>query len=386
MNFIGNTVNGYRITQFLGAGGMGEVYKAENQLLNRKAAIKILFQNSQAARFQNEAYIQASIRHENIAGMYEYCLFEGKPCIIMEYVEGVNLDKFIQQKGKLKSDEIIQILKQVVAAMAHLHQNKIIHRDIKSSNIKIADNGVVKLLDFGISKAVYTPKITQEGYIVGTTEYMAPELFRKEVSTKSDIWALGVLIYELATGYLPFEDKNYLFVRQQIEKGSFTNPQLLNPNITHRILDLIQKCLKLNPQQRPDAQQILEILNKNKITENLRIWGGYKQVNLSFLKNKYVFGGIVGLILIILIIAFSEKKEDESAELKIKKIKIEVKNFPEAELLLSNGSVMKAKPLFIEKEMGKQVIFQVRVGDLTKTFTIQPTFNDSTYQCDLDIF
>ena len=277
MSFIGKIVRGYRITEFLGAGGMGEVYKAEHQTLSRTAAIKLLFQREQAARFQNEAYIQSSIRHPNIASLYELTTLDDKPCIIMEFVPGLTIDQYLHKKGKLNNDEAQRIFQQVVEAIAHLHEKNILHRDIKPSNIKVMPDGTVKLLDFGISKASYTPKLTQEGFIIGTSEFMAPEQFRHRPELKSDVWALGILLYNLTTGFLPFEDPDPLTLRQKIEQVNFTNPRILNPNLSKQLSELIVNCLKHTASKRPSASQLSTALSANKPIHNQAFIADYFQ-------------------------------------------------------------------------------------------------------------
>ncbi|MBK8519500.1 MAG: serine/threonine protein kinase [Chitinophagaceae bacterium] len=174
-------IGGYRLIEKIGSGGMGDVYKAFNAVLNRTAAIKILHQKNMGERFKNEAYIQSSVSHPNIARLYEYLVTGDTACIIMEYVEGDSLDVYLHRRGKLSNEETENIVKQIAAALAHLHNRDILHRDIKPQNFKVQPNGTVTMLDFGIAKNKYTPKLTQQGYLVGTTEYMAPEQFQQLV-------------------------------------------------------------------------------------------------------------------------------------------------------------------------------------------------------------
>ncbi|MEJ7589472.1 MAG: serine/threonine-protein kinase, partial [Ferruginibacter sp.] len=215
-------VAGYRLGERIGSGGMGEVYKAYNSTLNRMAAVKILYQPGMVERFQNEAYIQSSITHPNIARLYEFTKCGDNQCIVMEFVEGESLDNLLRRKKQLSSEETEDIIGQVVSALAYLHKNEIIHRDIKPQNFRIQPDRTVKMLDFGIAKHKFSPKLTQLGFIVGTSEYMAPEQFQQEPEQKSDVWALGVMTYELITGYMPFEASNPSSLQFKINKGSYT--------------------------------------------------------------------------------------------------------------------------------------------------------------------
>lgn len=258
-------IAGYRLTQRLGSGGMGDVYKAYNEALNRTAAIKILHQKEMGDRFRNEAYIQSSVSHPNIARLYEYLVSGDMACIIMEYVEGDRLDEYRRKKGSLSNAEIEDIVKQIAGALAYLHGKDILHRDIKPQNFKVQPNGTVTMLDFGISKNKYTPKLTQQGYMVGTTEYMAPEQFREQVEKKSDMWSLGVLAYELITGYMPFEATNAVTMRAKIEKGDFTKPNILVPAVSDKLSGIIEKCLQINPAKRIAASAVESMFSEKKM-------------------------------------------------------------------------------------------------------------------------
>lgn len=258
-------IAGYHLIERIGSGGMGDVYKAYHNTLNRTAAIKFLHQKDLAERFKNEAYIQSAVNHPNIARLYEYSTSGDTPCIIMEYVEGESLDTYSHKKGKLNSAETENIVLQIASALAYLHEKDILHRDIKPQNFKIQADGKVKMLDFGISKHKFSPKLTQEGFVVGTTEYMSPEQFDQKVEKKSDIWSLGVLAYELLTGYMPFEANNPVTLRSKISKASFTDPKLLVPEISEKLSVIIEKSLRPNPVNRISAAEIKALLSgKNK--------------------------------------------------------------------------------------------------------------------------
>ncbi len=257
---LGQNIKGYILTQWLGSGGMGEVYQAQHQTSRRLAAVKVLYRTDQAARFKNEAYIQASVQHPHIAALYEYTIENGTPCIIMEYVEGITLEKLIKRQGRLPESFVWKIMEQIVLAVVHLHEKNIIHRDLKPGNVKVNRESVAKLLDFGIAKSAYTPKLTQEGYIVGTSHYMAPEQFQNKVGIESDCWALGVLFYEMLTGYLPFDGRSETEVRLKIEKGNYTSPDLLVPEVSKKSKRLIQRLLKANASSRMNANELLVAL------------------------------------------------------------------------------------------------------------------------------
>src|SRR5919205_3289643 len=178
------TVGEYRIVDFIGAGGMGEVYRALHSKIGRVAAVKVLTQTSQATdfaeRFSNEARIQASLQHPNIATLYDFCEVGGQPCIIMEYVDGQTVAERIEAfRAPLPLHEAAHVFEKVCEAIDYVHRNGVLHRDIKSNNIKVASDGKVKLLDFGIAKAQNAQQqLTQTGSVVGTLQYLAPELIR----------------------------------------------------------------------------------------------------------------------------------------------------------------------------------------------------------------
>jgi serine/threonine-protein kinase len=239
---------------------MGEVYKAEHSVSRQPAAIKILSRTDQAARFQNEAYIQASAQHPHIAALYDYVVEAGLPCIIMEYVEGPTLEKLIHKHRRLPEAFALQLLKQITSAVVHLHEKGIIHRDLKSCNIKVTSGGTAKLLDFGIAKATYTPRLTREGYVIGTTYSMAPEQFHNQVGEESDCWSLGVLLYEMLTGYRPFDGRSETEIRIKIERGEYMAPDLLIPDLSKFSRKVIKKLLMHHPRHRMSAPQLLELL------------------------------------------------------------------------------------------------------------------------------
>ena len=287
---LGKNIRGYVLTNWLGSGGMGEVYQAVHQTTRRQAAVKVLYHKDQAARFRNEAYIQASVEHPNIATLYEFAMEEDNPCIIMEYVEGITLEKLIKRQTKLPEAFVWKVMEQIVGAVAHLHEHQIIHRDLKPGNIKVNKESMAKLLDFGIAKSAYTPKLTQEGYIIGTSHYMAPEQFNGRVSIQSDCWTLGVLFYEMITGYLPFEGRTETEVRVKIEKGQYTAPDLMVPEISKKAKRLIHKLLRIKPDQRMTAKDLLEELRNPSKEDGWAGWLGNLSELIDRIPVKHWFG------------------------------------------------------------------------------------------------
>ncbi|TDI71554.1 MAG: serine/threonine protein kinase [Bacteroidetes bacterium] len=210
---VGKTLSHYKILEELGRGGMGIVYKAEDTKLNRTVAIKVLpvaalGNEDDRARFFREAQAAAQLHHANIATVFaiEEVELDGeeRPFIAMEYIEGDTLTERISA-GPLKLDEAVRISTQVAEALGAAHEKDIVHRDVKSGNVMLTSKGVAKVLDFGLAKTAQSTKLTQLGATLGTIAYMSPEQARgEEVDRRSDIWSLGVLLYEMISGRLPF--------------------------------------------------------------------------------------------------------------------------------------------------------------------------------------
>lgn len=298
-------VAGYRLTKKIGSGGMGNVYRAFNPALNRTAAVKILNEASFAERFKNEAYIQSSINHPNIALLYEYAKCNNRLCIVMEFVEGESLSDMLHRKGKLSSQETENILQQIISALIYLHKKGIIHRDIKPQNFKITADGTVKMLDFGIAKNKYSPKLTQLGFVIGTMEYLAPEQFEQKEEMKSDIWCLSVMLYELLTGFMPFEATNPAVMRTKIVKGSFTNPKILVPVISDKMATIIDRGLKVNPVSRISAAEIGKLLNDKHVNSSEKILNGLP-AKIPSKKNLLISASAIATLLLIIFMVNKE--------------------------------------------------------------------------------
>lgn len=260
---IGEQIGEYRIIQFLGAGGMGEVYRGEHAKLGRSAAIKVLLSSiaseSFRHRFFNEARLQANLHHPHVAALYDFQEIGGQLCIFMEYVDGDNLEDLIKRRA-FTVEDALKTFQSICEAVAYIHANNIVHRDIKSQNVKLSAGGMVKMLDFGIAKSKESHNLTQVGGVIGTPHYLAPEqLSGEKASPQTDVWALGILLYEMLTGKLPFEADTMASLCYQITMAEFPPPQTLNPAVSENVAKIVRRCLEKNPAERyQSANEILE--------------------------------------------------------------------------------------------------------------------------------
>lgn len=208
---VGRIINErYKLIRPIGGGGMARVYLARDLILQRNVAMKILrleYSNDREfiERFRREAESTISLSHNHIVNLYDVGQEEDVYYIVMEYVEGMTLKQKIQQNGPVSVDEAVHIMNQLTSAIAHAHENGIIHRDIKPQNILVNQDGQVKITDFGIAMALSSTSLTQTNNVLGSVHYLSPEQARGGTATKkSDIYSLGIVLYELLTGQLPF--------------------------------------------------------------------------------------------------------------------------------------------------------------------------------------
>lgn len=240
----------------VGGGGMALVYKAQDLLLNRNVAIKVLRQQfvhdeEFIRRFRREAQSAASLSHPNVVSIYDVGQEDDVHYIVMEYVEGKNLNEIIKERAPLQVDESVRIASQIADALDHAHHNQIIHRDIKPHNILIGRNGRVKVTDFGIARAVTSTTITQTGSVVGSVHYFSPEHAKGIVTgEKSDLYSLGIVLYQMLTGQLPFLGESPISVALKHLQEEFDEPRKFNPLIPQSVENVILKSMRKNPQER----------------------------------------------------------------------------------------------------------------------------------------
>lgn len=271
----------YEVLEQVGGGGMSLVYRAKDKFLNRIVAIKVLREHLTSdeefvARFRREAQAVASLSHPNIVSIYDVGQDQGMYYLVMEMIEGRNLKEIIKEKGKIPVNEAVEIAKQICEALEHAHQQQIIHRDIKPHNIILTADGKAKVTDFGIARAVSTATVTHTGSIMGSVHYFSPEQAKGEIADeKSDIYALGVVFYEMMTGKLPFEGDSPISVAMKKINGDPLPPREINPLIPETMEQVIKRAMARNPHKRYETvtqlkQDIIssQLYNKLEYPEN----------------------------------------------------------------------------------------------------------------------
>ncbi len=252
---IGKQLLHYRITGKLGEGGMGVVFKAEDTRLKRDVAIKFLPSDAvagaaQLRRFETEARAAAALNHPNITQVHAIEESDGDAFIVMEYVQGRELRGLVESK-ELSLERAIALALQIAAGLKAAHDRGIVHRDIKSANIMVTDDGHVKIMDFGLAKVVGNTRVTQSGMVVGTVDYMSPEQVRgEEVDQRADIWSFGVVLYEMLTGERPFRGDYAQAVMYAISNEDAPSPSTVVPNLSAEAVTLTKKLLARNRDDR----------------------------------------------------------------------------------------------------------------------------------------
>ena len=253
----------YQIIKAIGEGGMANVYLAYDTILDRNVAVKVLrgdLANDEkfVRRFQREALSASSLTHPNIVEVYDVGEDNGQYYIVMEYVEGKNLKDLIKKRGKLTISEVIDIMLQITDGMSVAHDSYIIHRDIKPQNIMILENGLVKIMDFGIAMAMNSTQLTQTNSVMGSVHYLPPEQANgKGATLQSDIYSMGIVMYELLTGSLPYRGDNAVEIALKHLKEPLPSIREKLPNIPQSIENIIIKATAKNPKNRySDAREM----------------------------------------------------------------------------------------------------------------------------------
>lgn len=253
---IGREIEGFQIIEKLGEGGMGEVYRATDTSLGRIVALKLLHTEltkdpQLTERFLSEARTQAQLNHPNLATLYRLFQFEGSYCMVMEYVDGETFGQMIRRVGPIAQERALPLFKQALAGLAHAHHAGIIHRDIKPSNLMVNKGGIVKVMDFGIAKILGGRGLTATGVRLGTLYYMSPEQIRNQpLDIRTDIYALGITLYEMLTGRVPFDsNSDYDLMQQHIQQPP-PLPRQFFPYLSPAVEDAVLQALEKDPMRR----------------------------------------------------------------------------------------------------------------------------------------
>ena len=339
----GSTFAGrYQIIEELGKGGMGKVYKANDTDIKEKVALKLIkpeisVDKRTIERFQNELRFARKISHRNICRMYDLNKEEGSYYITMEYVSGEDLKSFIRRSGQLAVSTTIRIAKQICDGLSEAHRSGVIHRDLKPSNIMIDNDGNVRIMDFGIARSVVGKGITAAGIIIGTPEYMPPEQAEaKEVDQRSDIYSLGVILYEMVTGRVPFKGDTALSVAMKHKGEEPKDPREFNTQLSEDISRVILKCLEKDKDRRyqnaGEVRTELENLEKaiptteRAIPEKKAIPSKARTVRFG-LKKAYIPVVVIAVLVIAAIIIWQLLPRKEAAPLLSSKASVAILPF-----------------------------------------------------------
>jgi serine/threonine protein kinase len=262
---VGRTLGHYVIIEHIGSGGMGVVYRAHDEQLDRDVAMKILppfppgTLTNEAARkrFRREALALAKVNHPNIGAVYEFSSQDGMDFLVMELIRGITLDSKLIT-GALSETEVVQLGMQMAEGLEAAHEQHIVHRDIKPGNLRITPEGRLKILDFGLAQLLepqnelaVTTSLTQSQEVTGTLPYMAPEQLRGDITdARSDVWAVGAVLYEMATGQRPFDQKVPIALADDIMHKQPLPPKQLRHDLSGQLQLVIHKCLEKEPSMR----------------------------------------------------------------------------------------------------------------------------------------
>ena len=312
----------YQIIKTLGEGGMANVYLAHDTILDRSVAVKVLrgdlaSDDKFVRRFQREALSASSLSHPNIVEMYDVGEDEGQYYIVMEYVDGKTLKQLLKVRGHLSVTEVVDIMLQLTDGMAHAHDSYIIHRDIKPQNIMILANGVIKITDFGVATALNSTQLTQTNSVMGTVHYLPPEQANGKGSTiKSDIYSMGILMYELLTGMVPYKGESAVEIALKHLKEPLPSVKKQNPSLSQSLENVIIKSTAKNPKNRyKDAREMHEdlktVLDESRANEPRHVYTHAE----NDLENTKVLDDELANI---------KKKEEENTKKEVAKIEKEI--------------------------------------------------------------
>ncbi len=340
-----DNIGQYKVSRILGRGGMGAVYLAKDILLDRDVAIKTIqsHMSTSSDRFYQEARILAKLNHPNIASIYNLVSEDEELYMIMEYIKGISLEDLIKAKSKLNVPQAKTIFGQVLQGLQHAHHQGTIHRDIKSSNVMINEEGVAKLMDFGIAVSSGNERYTKTGNILGTLEYISPEIIKGEQpSTQSDIYAMGILLYEMVSGRTPFQGTNeYALINAHMQQ----KPPELGSDVPSSLKKVIKRCLAKSTNKRyktigevlSDLQQVQDEDSSPLSFQSIELQKKLPNINLKLLYERYknqflvTASALVIIICMALLIPKINNQRDDNNGISAQKTEITKKSGPISE-------------------------------------------------------
>lgn len=306
----------YQILREIGSGGMAKVYLAINQETNQKVAIKTLLTDpnmplTNKNRFKEELRLAKFISSPYVVKFYEGSYNTETQYLVMEYVEGKMLKDYIEEQGRLNVDEAVNFATQIAKGFAEIHAQNIIHRDLKTSNVMISTLGEVKIIDFGIAISDDSVRYTQTGRVIGSVHYMAPEIVNQEGATpQTDVYALGIMLYEMLIGEPPFKGKDALETALKHKKEEIKPVNQIFPSIPQALANVVAKATAKNKEvrylsMRQLSQDLSTCLNQNRITEkkiDLNTDKKEKKDWKEMVNSKFFLAGSIGFLLVLVLI------------------------------------------------------------------------------------
>lgn len=316
----GQTINNrYKIIKEIGEGGAGKVYLALDQELNKQVAVKTANPGASMSnfleRFEKEAKILGKLDHPNIIKFYDLIEVDNVKMIIMEYVEGISLEKKFRKEKTLPVDEVLDYARQILSALSAVHSKKYYHRDIKTDNMHITIDGKVKLLDFGIVQETDDQDLTRQGSVIGTISYLAPEIIRNPdmpSNPRTEIYSLGILLYQLIAGVRPFKANPTLVGNERnndLAKKIINTPAVplkdMDNSVSDEVNHFVMKMLEKIPEERyantEQALKDLELISKGKSVENME--GFYPAETKEYSMRKQII--IISLAILVVIVVLA---------------------------------------------------------------------------------